>query len=330
MQNIKNIDRPGRHRFLVISAEVLIVILLLSTVNIIFPFAHLIGSETSYAEQSTVMQEVKGLNAPEGTDVVSAKDVAVDLSGKDKGYFFVNYTGEAKRVRIEISPEAGLSGKDRPVYDINEGQGWQAYMFPQDAGDYTLTVWERVGEEDSTTYNSLLKTRVTAEWTGGSEPYLYRNTYTYYDESDKLVRTAQSVTRTATGEELSDTDKVKNIVKWVSKNIKYDYDRAAENDAGIHKGRIPSPRETYLSKRGVCSDKAALAAAMLKSIGYPARMIYGYIYNYKGQETCYHAWIEVFYDGGWKQFDPTSSFSGVIKSNSVRDVTKYLSKNLVI
>jgi transglutaminase-like putative cysteine protease len=175
-----------------------------------------------------------------------------------------------------------------------------------------------------------MKTDVTANWAGGAAPYLYRNAYTYFDEEDKLVRTAQSVTTTGSGKELSEADKVQNIVKWVYKNIRYDYDRAAENDAGVHKGRIPSPKATYLSKKGVCSDKASLAAAMLKSIGVPARMIYGYIYNYKGQETCYHAWIEVYYDGGWKQFDPTSSFSGAIKKGSVRHVTKYLSKNLII
>ncbi|MDR0851161.1 MAG: hypothetical protein LBN36_01565, partial [Clostridiales Family XIII bacterium] len=95
MINFQNTSQHTKHRFLVIIAEVLIVILFLSTVNILFPFTHLIGSAMSYAEQNAALQEVKGLNAPEGKDVLSARDVAIDLSGKDQGYFFVNYTGNA-------------------------------------------------------------------------------------------------------------------------------------------------------------------------------------------------------------------------------------------
>lgn len=68
-------------------------------------------------------------------------------------------------------------------------------------------------------------------------------------------------------------------------------------------------------KRGVCQDFAHLAIGCLRSLGYPARYISGYLETLPppGQEKltgadATHAWFAVFSPGeGWYEFDPTNN-----------------------
>lgn len=68
-------------------------------------------------------------------------------------------------------------------------------------------------------------------------------------------------------------------------------------------------------KRGVCQDFAHFAIGCLRSLGYPARYVSGYLETLPppGQEKLVgadatHAWFEVFSPGeGWFEFDPTNN-----------------------
>ncbi len=67
-------------------------------------------------------------------------------------------------------------------------------------------------------------------------------------------------------------------------------------------------------KRGVCQDFSHLAIGCLRSLGYPARYISGYLETLPppGQERLVgadasHAWFSVYSPGeGWFEFDPTN------------------------
>ena len=67
-------------------------------------------------------------------------------------------------------------------------------------------------------------------------------------------------------------------------------------------------------KRGVCQDFAHLAIGCLRSLGYPARYVSGYLETLPppGQQKLVgadasHAWFAVFDTGhGWVEFDPTN------------------------
>ncbi|MCH9670361.1 MAG: transglutaminase family protein [Gammaproteobacteria bacterium] len=67
-------------------------------------------------------------------------------------------------------------------------------------------------------------------------------------------------------------------------------------------------------KKGVCQDFAHLAIGCLRSLGYPARYVSGYIETLPppGQEKLVgsdasHAWFSVYSPGeGWYDFDPTN------------------------
>lgn len=91
---------------------------------------------------------------------------------------------------------------------------------------------------------------------------------------------------------------------------------------------VSSPPEQVLEeKRGVCQDFAHLAIAVIRSLGFPARYMSGYIETLPppGQEKMVgadasHAWFAVFIpELGWVEFDPTNN----LMPNDQHIVTAY-------
>jgi transglutaminase-like putative cysteine protease len=114
-----------------------------------------------------------------------------------------------------------------------------------------------------------------------------------WEEAPQVVTKAQELTRKAS----SDRDKLELIYNFVIDNIKYDYKKAE----GLPPDYLPHPEETYVSGKGICYDYASLCAAMLRSIGIPAKLVMG-----KAEKIPdYHAWNEVYIDGEWLVIDTT-------------------------
>lgn len=73
--------------------------------------------------------------------------------------------------------------------------------------------------------------------------------------------------------------------------------------------------DVFKHKRGVCQDFAHLAIGCLRSLGYPARYVSGYLETLPppGQQKLVgadatHAWFAVYSPGeGWYEFDPTNN-----------------------
>lgn len=73
--------------------------------------------------------------------------------------------------------------------------------------------------------------------------------------------------------------------------------------------------EVLLKRRGVCQDFAQLAIGCLRSLGFPARYVSGYLETFPppGQKKLVgsdasHAWFSVYIPGeGWFEFDPTNN-----------------------
>jgi transglutaminase-like putative cysteine protease len=77
------------------------------------------------------------------------------------------------------------------------------------------------------------------------------------------------------------------------------------------------PLITLQSRRGSCRDFALLMMEAVRSLGFAARFVTGYIYvegrdgssNLGGGST--HAWCQVYLPGaGWVEFDPTNGIVG--------------------
>jgi transglutaminase-like putative cysteine protease len=89
------------------------------------------------------------------------------------------------------------------------------------------------------------------------------------------------------------------------------------------------PLITLQSRRGTCRDFALLMMEAVRSLGFAARFVSGYIYvpsrdgvlNLGGGST--HAWCQVYLPGaGWVEFDPTNGIVGnrdLIRAAVTRD-----------
>ena len=79
-----------------------------------------------------------------------------------------------------------------------------------------------------------------------------------------------------------------------------------------------APLTTLALKRGTCRDFAVLMMEAVRSLGFAARFVSGYIYvpdrdqggQYVGGGST-HAWVQVYLPGsGWVEFDPTNAIVG--------------------
>lgn len=89
-----------------------------------------------------------------------------------------------------------------------------------------------------------------------------------------------------------------------------------------------TPVETLTSGAGSCRDYALLMMEAVRSLGFAARFVSGYLYDPAADGTVQgggatHAWVQVYLPGaGWVEFDPTNGIVGgenLIRVAVVRD-----------
>ena len=91
---------------------------------------------------------------------------------------------------------------------------------------------------------------------------------------------------------------VSSVYEYIQGNVDYDFDKAQNIVDNNVIGYLPDPDETLSTKKGICYDYAALAAAMLRSQGIPTKLITGYVSS--GGSELYHAWNMIWLEeSGW-------------------------------
>jgi transglutaminase-like putative cysteine protease len=103
-----------------------------------------------------------------------------------------------------------------------------------------------------------------------------------------------------------------------------DFGYVARDAEGVH-----TPAQTVSSKSGTCRDFALLMMEAVRSLGFAARFVSGYLYQPDaGGEGrvgsgATHAWLQVYLPGaGWTELDPTNGIVGnrdLIRVAVVRD-----------
>jgi transglutaminase-like putative cysteine protease len=93
--------------------------------------------------------------------------------------------------------------------------------------------------------------------------------------------------------------------------IKSDFTYLRRPDPGTQR-----PATTLSSRAGTCRDFALLMIEAVRSLGFAARFVTGYLYspardgNHRGGGAT-HAWCQVYLPGaGWVEFDPTNGIIG--------------------
>lgn len=102
-----------------------------------------------------------------------------------------------------------------------------------------------------------------------------------------------SLAREIMGGETNSWETARKINTWVFENIEKQFTP-----------EISNALQTLHSKRGDCGEHAALAVALMRAAGIPARPVTGLVYWPPGDGFGYHAWIEVFV-GEWMMMDPS-------------------------
>lgn len=104
----------------------------------------------------------------------------------------------------------------------------------------------------------------------------------------------------------SSLETVRNLANWVHGYVGYDIS---------YWGKTKSASDVYNERKGVCVEYTHLFIAMIRSLGFQARYVSGYV-NVGSWEP--HAWAEVYLpDYGWLAVDPTFGQVGVLDSTHV-------------
>ncbi len=101
------------------------------------------------------------------------------------------------------------------------------------------------------------------------------------------------------------------LLKRMTEGIKRDFDYQARETKGIQ-----PPVTTLSLGSGTCRDYALLMMEAVRSLGFAARFVSGYLYQPDNENArvgghSTHAWVRVFLPGsGWVEFDPTNGIVG--------------------
>ena len=232
-----------------------------------------------------------------GKKVLKADKLTVDASNADQGYIMVK--GPKTKTRLKVTVE--ITGT-KLQYDLN-GEG-EYEVFPLQLGrtNYTVSLWRQV---EGKKYGKIGQVKVAAKMEDELSCFLYPNQYVNYKKDSPCVKEAAEICK---GLE-TDTEKFEAIWKYIVKNFQYDYIKSV-TVAGSS-GLLPDIEGCWKGKKGICQDLSAMACAMMRTQGIPARLVIGTL----GSGTP-HAWVVAHVDGEERFFDPTAELNASNKSDS--------------
>ncbi len=213
-------------------------------------------------------------SAAEGNDKVK-----MDLSACNQGYIAVSARSE-KRMKFQV-----IHGDVTYTYDIRSDGTPSVFPLQTGDGEYVFRAMENV---EGKKYAQALLLSKQVKLDDPFQPFLRPSDYSRYSEDSFCVREAADLCRNA-GDPVQI---VSTIYAYINSVVRYDHAKAAT----VKSGYLPDPDETLKTKKGICFDYAALAAAMLRSQGIPCKLVFGYV----APNQLYHAW-NMFYteETGW-------------------------------
>ncbi len=229
----------------------------------------------------------------------SANDLSVvDYSNASEGYVSVLYSGTSPKVKLQIT------GPDDVTYTYNlhrDNNDYEIFPLQSGNGDYMINVYENITEKK---YSMVFSTGITVELSDEFKPFLYPNQFVTFTADSLGVKEAMELAYPCN----NDLEVISQVYNYVIENISYDYDKAAV----VESSYLPDIDQTFVDKKGICLDYAALMTAMLRSQNIPTKMEVGYA------GTTYHAWLSAYvtdigwingmieFDGAdWSLMDPT-------------------------
>jgi transglutaminase/protease-like cytokinesis protein 3 len=199
--------------------------------------------------------------------------VVLETSLLEEGIIGVHYINNtANRIKVMIKKD-----DSRHIYNmINEKENFPLQM---GNGSYIVKLLENIG---GNRFKEIFKDTLEVKMTEENSVFLGSVQMVKWEPAMKPIKKAKALVNGAG----SDEERVKRIHAYLVYNMDYDYGKINSLTATY----IPDIEQIYMDKKGICFDHASLFAAMLRSVGIPAKLVKGYG-PIAGE---YHAWNEVF------------------------------------
>ena len=208
-------------------------------------------------------------------------DAGIDVSHASQGYVCAVANSQSK-LKLQV-----ICGSSSAAYDM-ESDGSPTYVpLAFGNGSYTLNIMQNTsGERYVPLYSITAEVSLEDEF----QPFIRPNYFCWYTQDGGCATTARQLTEGAA----TQTEALQAIYDYVVENVVYDYEKASTLGSGA--GYVPNPEETLETGMGICSDYASVAAAMLRSVCIPAKVVCGKLPTMKSN----HAWNMVYVDGSWQ------------------------------
>lgn len=238
-----------------------------------------------------------------------------DSSHSAEGYVGVKIT-ENESLKFQVE-----SGDQKYNYDVAPGE---TAFFPMNlgSGSYTFRLLKNAGDNR---FAVIWKTQENVALENEFVPYRMPCQLVNYSEDSQCVELARELAAGCA----TQSQVVSAIYDYLVRHISYDDDRAQNVTADY----LPNPDRTLSEKKGICYDYASLAAAMMRSVGIPCKLIMGYV-----DGSLYHAWNSFYLDsqgwvtveikanaGVWQRVDITMAASGE-KPAKLEDDSRYTTR----
>ncbi|MEO5841284.1 MAG: DUF3488 and transglutaminase-like domain-containing protein [Acidimicrobiales bacterium] len=217
---------------------------------------------------------------------------------------------------IENLAALWLPAAFEPAAVVDDGETGARY----EAESGTLTVKEGKETSDGLSYTiqSRIPIRDKASVQAGTAATLPREFVTRYTEVPSNVA---STLRNFLGRQ-STRQAMPNLstkTPYEQALLVQNYFRAFTYDLDVAAGHSVTDIQSFLrERRGYCEQFAGTFAAIMRTLGVPARVAVGFtpgelkadgLYHVRGEHA--HAWPEIYLDGaGWVRFEPTPSRGG--------------------
>ncbi len=221
------------------------------------------------------------LSSFHGKKATEPRQVEVDTTALSEGYIAMS-AKSAKKLKVQL-----IKDDQTYTYDISSDGTPSIYPLQLGDGEYYYRVMENT---TGTKYAKIKDDTITVKLKDEFQPFLRPSNYVKFDAKSDTTKKARELARSAD----TQVDVVKAVYDYVTKNVKYDSDKA--ETIQTQSDYLPDPDETLETGKGICFDYASLCAAMLRSQGIPTKLVFGYV----APDDLYHAW-NMFYteETGW-------------------------------
>lgn len=264
------------------------------------------GTCISHTKPASLGRQAPVIREPsaDGIAVYGSETVSVDASHIDEGYVMVRYGGDNAKVKLQLEAFGGQAY----TYLLSRGGKYEVFPLSSGGGVYSLRVYENVKND---TYALVFEQELDVKLKNEFLPFLYPNQYVSFTPNSLAAAVGRQVCTGCAGTG-SEADIVRSLYHYVTENISYDEEKAAQ----VAYGYLPDVDEVLASGKGICFDYAALLAALLRLQGIPAKLEVGYAGD------VLHAWVSVYpeddgwlygvrlYGNSWNLLDPTLAACG--------------------